>query len=169
MSEQNRRDFLKTSTVAGAALAAPLSLVGNVHAEGKDTIKVGVIGCGGRGSGAAENVLHAAKGVEVVALGDFFKPKADSLRNRLTRLGMQDQKVKELGNKVDIPPERCFGGLDAYKQVINAGVNYVILATPPGFRPVHLEAAVAAGKHVFTEKPVSVDGPGTRKVLAVYE
>src|SRR5207247_1920327 len=82
----------------------------------------------------------------------------------------KDDKVKQLGNKVDLPEERCFAGLDAYEKVINMpGVNYVILATPPGFRPLHLQAAIAAGKNVFTEKPVGIDGPGIRKVLAAYE
>src|SRR6185437_9984216 len=87
--------------------------------------------------------------------------------NRLNRLAERDE-IKQKGNQVDVE-NRCFTGLDAYKQVIDSGVNYVILATTPGFRPIHLEAAVAAGKNIFTEKPVGVDGPGIRKVLAAYE
>jgi predicted dehydrogenase len=160
-----RRDFLKTAA-AGSALAAwqaPL-----VHAQGSDVIKVGIIGCGGRGSGAGDNVLHAAKNVKIVALGDAFKPRVESCRNTLSRVAQRDE-VKKLGNSVDLPDDRLFAGLDCHEKVINAGVDYVILASPPGFRPLHLQAAVAAGKHIFTEKPVSVDGPGTRKVLAAYE
>jgi predicted dehydrogenase len=97
--------------------------------------------------------MHAAKGVEIVAVGDYFRDKAIGL-----------------GKQHGVPAERCFGGLDAYKEVIaTPGVNYVILATSPGFRPQHLQAAVDAGKHIFTEKPVGVDGPGIRKVLDAYE
>ena len=166
----SRRDFLKTTTIAaaGTAVAANLSILSNAHAAGSDTIKVGVIGCGGRGSGAADNVLHAAPNVKIVALGDVFKFRKDHLRKHLRDLASRDETVKKLGNSVDLPDERCFVGLDAYQRVLDAGINYVILATPPAFRPVHLEAAVAAGKNIFTEKPVGVDGPGIRKVLAVY-
>ncbi|HMC64910.1 MAG TPA: Gfo/Idh/MocA family oxidoreductase [Gemmataceae bacterium] len=167
-TKQNRRDFLKTTAVAGTALAANLSLLSNVHAEGGDTIKVGLIGCGGRGNGAVENVLHAAPNVQIVAIGDVFKFRTDGCRKRLLELAETDA-VKKLGNKADVPEERCFVGLDAYEKVINSGANYIILATPPGFRPLHLQAAVAAKKHIFTEKPVGVDGPGIRKVLAAYE
>src|SRR5262249_28313145 len=138
---------------ATAATAAGLALAGGVYAAGNDTIKVGVVGAGGRAAGAADNVMHAAKGVEIVAVGDYFRHKAIGL-----------------GKRHGVPEERCFGGLDAYKPVINTnGRNYAILATSPGFRPAHLQAAVDAGKHIFTEKPVGVDGPGIRKVLDAYE
>lgn len=161
----SRRDFLKSTAAAGAALA----VAQGAYAAGSDTIKVGLVGCGGRGSGAAENVLHSSKGVEIVAIGDVFKFRADGCRKRLLELN-DDGKVKELGNKIDLPQDRVHVGLDAFEKVINTpDVNYVILATPPGFRPIHLAAAVAAGKNVFTEKPVGVDGPGIRKVLAVYD
>ena len=140
-TKQNRRDFLKTTAVAGTALAANLSLLSNVHAEGGDTIKVGLIGCGGRGNGAADNVLHAAKNVQIVAIGDVFKFRTDDTRKRLLELAENDA-IKDLGNKVDLPEERCFVGLDAYERVIGSGANYIILATPPGFRPLHLQAAV---------------------------
>jgi predicted dehydrogenase len=166
--QSTRRDFLKTTAVAGTALAANWSLLPHVHAAGGDVIKVGLIGCGGRGSGAAENVLHSAPNVQIVAIGDVFKFRVDGLRGRLLELA-DDEKIKSLGNKVDLPEERCFVGLDCYKKVIDSGANYIMLATPPGFRPLHLQAAVAAGKHIFTEKPVGVDGPGIRKVLATYE
>jgi predicted dehydrogenase len=155
--------------VAGTALAANWSLVGNVHAAGSDAIKVGLIGCGSRGKGAAENVLHSAPNVKIHALGDVFKDRLDDCRNFLQKNVATNPKVKELGNAVDVPDDRCFLGFDAYQNVISSGVDYVILATPPGFRPSHLEAAVAAGKNIFTEKPVGTDAPGIRKVLAAYE
>src|SRR5262249_5789224 len=148
--------FLKTAAVAGGALAANMGLLSNVHAAGDDIIKVGLIGCGGRGSGAADNVLHSAPNVQIVAIGDVFKFRVDDLRNRLLKLA-QNEEIKGLGNKVDLPEERCFSGLDCHEKVIHNGANYIMLATPPGFRPMHLQMAVDAGKHVFTEKPVGVD------------
>jgi predicted dehydrogenase len=164
-----RRDFLKTTTVAGAALAANASLLNSAHAAGSDIIKIGLIGCGGRGTGAAENALSSAPGVHLVAMGDVFPDRLQGCRNYLTKETAAKDRVKELGNKVDVTDDRCFTGLEAYKGVLNTGIDYVILATPPGFRPIHIEAAVAAGKNVFTEKPVGVDGPGIRKVLAAFE
>jgi len=168
-SESTRREFLKTTAVAGTALAANLSLLSNVHAAGSDTITVGLIGCGGRGSQAAENVLSAAPNVKVVAIGDVFEDRLKRCQRSLKRFAERDGSAKKHGNSVDLPDERCFLGLDAYEKVLNSDINYVILATPPGFRPLHLQAAVAAGKTIFTEKPVGVDGPGIRKVLAAYE
>ncbi|MFQ3649107.1 MAG: Gfo/Idh/MocA family oxidoreductase, partial [Gemmataceae bacterium] len=165
MTQDNtsRRDFLKTGAVLGGAAL----LAQGVHAQGSDTIKVGVIGCGGRGSGAAEDVLRAASGVKITALGDAFEDRAKGLKRRLEGL-TKDKSIADKGNSVDIG-DRVFVGLDAFKQVIASDVNYVILATPPGFRPLHIEAAINAGKHVFTEKPVAVDGAGVRTVLAAYE
>ncbi len=161
----HRRDFLRTTAVAGAS--AVLSRVG-AHAASVDTIRVGLIGCGGRGTGAAENCLSAAPGVRLVAMGDAFADRLDHSRKTLTEAANKDT-IKKLGNLVDVPASRCFVGLDAYQHVLDAGIDYVILATPPGFRPLHLAAAVAAKKHIFTEKPVAVDGPGIRTVLAAYE
>jgi predicted dehydrogenase len=165
---QDRRDFLKASgVVAGAALATTL-LPGGAHAAGSDPIRVGIIGCGGRGTGAGHDVLRAAKDVTIVALGDVFKDRVDGARRDLENTARDDE-IKKLGNGVQVAGN-CHVGLDAYSKVIaTPGLNYVILATPPGFRPIHIEAAVNAGKHVFTEKPVGVDGPGIRKVLAAYE
>jgi predicted dehydrogenase len=165
-SPTTRREFLKTTAVAGTALAANWSLIGNVHAAGGDAIKVGLIGCGGRGTGAADNVLHAAPNVKIHALGDVFKDRLDGCRGTLQKIAANDGKVKELGNSVDVPEDRCFVGFDAYQNVLGSGVDYVILATPPGFRPIHLDAAVRAGKHVFCEKPMAVDAPGVRRVMA---
>jgi predicted dehydrogenase len=149
-----RRGFLQTSAAATAALSLPPL----VHASGSDTIKVGLIGCGGRGTGAADNCLNSAPGVKLVAVGDAFADRIDSCLSNLAKLG----------DKVEVG-DRKFVGLDAYKNVIESDVDLVLLATPPGFRPLHLEAAVAAGKHIFTEKPVGVDAPGIRRVLAAYE
>jgi predicted dehydrogenase len=150
----NRRDFL----TAGAAVAAGLSLSPHLYAAESDEIRVGLIGCGGRGTGAAEQCIRAAKGMKLVAMGDAFKDRLEGCLGQL----------KGLGDAIDVPPERRFVGLDAYEQVIKA-CDLVVLATPPGFRPLHIQAAVAAGKHIFTEKPVAVDGPGIRKVLEAYE
>ncbi|HSE98269.1 MAG TPA: Gfo/Idh/MocA family oxidoreductase [Blastocatellia bacterium] len=161
-SKRSRRDFLKTSTAAtlGTTLTAHLGAIPGAYASGSDTIKVGLIGCGGRGTGAAFNALNAGPGVKIMALGDVFKDRLDECRTRL---------LKNASDKLDLPPDRCFVGFDAFEKVIASDVNYIILASPPAFRPQHLKAAAAAGKHIFTEKPVAVDGPGIRTVLAVYE
>jgi predicted dehydrogenase len=164
----SRRDFLKASAIAGGVAAANLSLLSNVHAAGSDTIKVGLIGCGGRGTGAARNVLQSAPGVRLVAMGDVFRDHVENGHNDIKGFAEGDDRVKQLGNKVDVSQSNRFDGLDAYKKVLASGIDYVILATPPGFRPIHLEAAVAAGKVIFTEKPVAVDGTGIRRVLAAY-
>jgi predicted dehydrogenase len=155
----SRRDFLKTSaaTVAGGALAVPLA-EGGVYAAGGDLLRVGLIGCGRRGTGAAAQALKADPNVQLVALGDAF---ADRLHASLATL----QKDKEVASKVAVKPDHCFTGFEAYRQVIAAS-DVVLLCTPPHFRPLHLQAAVEAGKHVFAEKPVAVDAPGVRSVLA---
>src|SRR5438045_7347411 len=115
----SRRDFLKTSALAAAGATLTGLLPGGVHAAGDDQIKVGLIGCGGRGSGAAHDVLRAAKGVELVAIGDVFKFRVDGARRSLQDL-QNDDTVRNLGNKVDLPEDRCFVGLDAYDKVINS-------------------------------------------------
>ena len=155
----SRRDFLKTSAVLGGALMAPAILPGNARAAGSaETLKVGLIGCGGRGSGAAQQALNADKNVVLTAMADAFENK---LKASLAEL----KHDKEVGHKVQVDPDHCFVGLDAYQRVLDSGVDVVILATPPGFRPQHLKAAVASGKHIFCEKPVATDGPGIRSVL----
>lgn len=160
----SRRDFLKTSAAAAVLVSAGPLLIGqSAHAAGSDVIKVGVIGCGGRGTGAAKDCIAAAgASVKIVALGDVFKDRLDGCFNNLTK----DEKLKD---SVDLSPERCFVGFDAYKKVLASGVDLVILATPPGFRPTHFQAAIEAGKHVFMEKPVAVDAPGVRTVIAAGE
>jgi predicted dehydrogenase len=153
----SRREFLKASALVGSILAAPAVLPGSLFAkENTDTLRVGLIGCGGRGSGAASQALNADQNVVLTAMGDAFE---DQLQKSLQ--GLQ----KQLPDKVKVTPEKCFVGLDAYQKVINSGVDVVLLATPPGFRPVHLKAAVDAGKHVFCEKPMATDAPGVRSVL----
>jgi myo-inositol 2-dehydrogenase / D-chiro-inositol 1-dehydrogenase len=154
----SRRDFLKTSALVGSALAAPALVPGGLFArENTDTLRVGLIGCGGRGSGAASQALNADKNVVLTAMGDAFQ---DQLQSSLQSL------QKAHADKVKVTPEKCFVGLDAYQKVIDSGVDVVLLATPPGFRPIHLKAAVDAGKHVFCEKPMATDAPGVRSVLA---
>jgi len=157
----SRRAFLKTSTagLVGGAMAVGLGRTPGANAAGSDMIKVGVIGCGGRGTGAASDVLRAAPGVKIVAMGDAFKDHLDASLKELS----------QFEDKVDVPPERQFVGFGAFEKVLASDINYVILATPPGFRPWHLKAAVEAGKHIFAEKPVAVDGPGVRSVLETYE
>jgi myo-inositol 2-dehydrogenase / D-chiro-inositol 1-dehydrogenase len=160
-ARNSRRDFLKNSAVAvGASIAARLGEIPAVHAAGSAEIRVGLIGCGGRGSGAADQALRAAPGVKLIALGDAFADRLEPCRSRL---------VEKFKDQVDVPKDRCFVGFDAYEKVIACDINYVILASPPGFRPAHLKAAVGAGKHIFTEKPVAVDGPGIRTCLALYD
>jgi myo-inositol 2-dehydrogenase / D-chiro-inositol 1-dehydrogenase len=153
----SRREFLKASVLVGSALAAPAVLPGQLFAkENTDTLRVGLIGCGGRGSGAASQALNADKNVVLTAMGDAFE---DQLQRSLQSLQRQHP------DKVKVTPEKSFVGLDAYQKVIDSGVDVVLLATPPGFRPVHLKAAVDAGKHIFCEKPMATDAPGVRTVL----
>lgn len=157
----NRREFLKTSSLAalGTATAGSLSLSSAVWAGVDDTIKVGLIGCGGRGTGAAAQALSTQGKVKLTAVGDAFADRAERVANSLR------EALKDKADRVDVPPDRVFVGFDAYQKVIDSGVDLVILATPPGFRPIHYEYAVKAGKHVFMEKPVAVDAPGVRQVL----
>ena len=155
-----RRTFLKSTgaAVIGGTLAYNMGIVGAMAAVSSNTLKVGLIGCGGRGTGAAAQALRADPDVVLTAMGDVF---ADRLEQSLKSL------AEELpAEKLSVSKEHRFIGFDAYRKVIDSGVDVVLLATPPGFRPEHLMAAVDAGKHVFCEKPVAVDAPGVRKVLA---
>ncbi|MBW3622723.1 MAG: Gfo/Idh/MocA family oxidoreductase [Armatimonadetes bacterium] len=153
----SRRDFIKSSTVSAAGAAAVMASGNYAYAAATDKIRVGLIGCGGRGTGAAGDVANAAPGVEIVAMGDVFPGRVNGSRNEL----------KKLGDKFKVTDATAYSGLDAYKRVIDTnGVNYIILATPPGFRPLHLDYAIKAGKHVFMEKPVAVDPTGVRSALA---
>ena len=158
LKKPSRREFLKTSSAvaAGAALAGGLSLNRSVHAAGSDVIKTALIGCGGRGSGAVRDSLAADPAIKVIAVADAFEDRA-----RGTAEGLR----KEFQNRVDLPDERVFSGLDAYEKAIAAGPDIVILTTPPGFRPMQYAAAIKAGKHVFMEKPCCVDAPGYRSLV----
>ncbi len=150
-----RRDFLTASAAAAGA-----TLIGNlptVHAAGGDTLKIGLVGCGGRGTGAATQALHADPNVKLVAMGDAF---GDRILGSLEQLKSEG----DINAKIDVPQERCFSGFDAYKQVI-AACDVVLLCTPPHFRPAHIQAAVEAGKHIFCEKPVATDSLGVHSVL----
>jgi myo-inositol 2-dehydrogenase/D-chiro-inositol 1-dehydrogenase len=150
-----RRDFLKsTSTLAAAAALAP-----GVFAAGDDTLKLALIGCGGRGSGACDQALSTDGPLKLVAMADAFKDRLEGSYNAL--------KAKH-ADRVDVQEENKFIGFDAYQHAI-AMADVVILATPPGFRPPHFEEAVRQGKNIFMEKPVAVDAPGVRKVLAACE
>jgi myo-inositol 2-dehydrogenase / D-chiro-inositol 1-dehydrogenase len=157
----NRRDFLKSSAVAGAGLASFLApSAAYAFASGSDIIRVGVIGCGGRGTGAARDCVAAGPNVQIVALGDLFPDRIE--RSRL-------QLAEHIPDNLKVTNEMTFTGFDSYQQVIDSGVDLVILAAPPAFRPAHLEAAVRAGKHVFMEKPIAVDPVGVRSVIQSSE
>lgn len=154
MEQQNseRRDFLKT---AGTALVAgfPALLKG---APVSNSIKVGLVGCGGRGTGAAAQALKADDYSELTSLADIYQDRIDDCLKRLTRANAA---------KIKVDDSKRYAGLDAYEKLMNSGVDVVLLATPPGFRPMHLRAAIEANKHVFCEKPIAVDAPGVRHVL----
>jgi predicted dehydrogenase len=157
-----RRTFVQTTAAATAALAFP----GGAFAAGSDVIRVGLVGCGGRGTGAARDCLQSSDGVELVALGDLTADRLAQCRTQLEKAGAEDP---AFAAKYRVSDDHCFTGFDAYQKVLASDIHLVILATPPGFRPQHLEAAVAAGKHIFAEKPVAVDPAGVRSVLATYE
>jgi myo-inositol 2-dehydrogenase/D-chiro-inositol 1-dehydrogenase len=155
----SRRDAMFAAGAAGSVLAG----MSAVHAQNPsdETIRVGLIGCGGRGTGALQQTLSVpGSNVKVTAVADAFEPNANGALRAV-------DKMKDEG-KVDVPDDRKFIGLDAYQKLIDLpDIDLVILATPPGFRPFHFEAAIKAGKHVFMEKPVCVDSFGARLVLEV--
>ncbi len=162
----SRRTFIKTSAAVGVATV----LAGNpmVFATGSDKIKVGLIGCGGRGTGAGIiDCAQSSKGVELVAMGDLFQDHLDAapeaIRNNLKKRNLPVDEIYK------VKPGAMFAGFDAYKQVIASDVDMVILTTPPNFRPQHFRAAVEAGKHVFMEKPVAVDPEGVRSIMESAE
>jgi myo-inositol 2-dehydrogenase/D-chiro-inositol 1-dehydrogenase len=157
-SDASRRGFLKTSAVAaaGSSILTNLSPVRAAHVNSDETIRIGLIGCGGRGRGAADQAMNTAGPTKLVAVADAFD---DNLKSAVGQLKRQH------GDKVDVPEDKQFVGFDAYTKVLEQDCDIVILATPPGFRPLHFEAAINAGKHVFMEKPVAVDAVGVRKVL----
>jgi myo-inositol 2-dehydrogenase / D-chiro-inositol 1-dehydrogenase len=153
----SRRDFLRTTSTAavGAAATGALTVERSAWAAGSDEIKIGLIGCGGRGSGAANQALSTSQpGVKLYAVADAFKDKIDGTLSNLR---------EKHADKMDVAEDRQFTGLDGYNKVVEK-CDLVVLATPPGFRPYHFKAAVEAGKNIFMEKPVAVDSPGVRTV-----
>lgn len=153
-SDLSRREFVKLSAVStGAAVLSTLGANKVMGATtGSDRIRVGLVGCGGRGTGAAQNCRESSAGVEIVAMGDLFERQVTAAKTKLKLSNVQG-----------------FWGFDAYQKVLASDIDMVILATPPGFRPTHFEAAIAAGKHVFMEKPVAVDPAGVRSVIATAQ
>ncbi|MHB0955954.1 MAG: Gfo/Idh/MocA family protein [Pirellulaceae bacterium] len=158
----SRRTFLQqtTAAVVGGSVAATLGSARMAHASGSDILKVGLIGCGGRGSGAAVNAMNAEENVRLTALADLFPDQIEAAQKSLRGA---------IGEKYQVPDDQCFVGFDAYQQLIDTDVDVVLLATTPHYRPQHLQAAVAAGKHIFCEKPVAVDPAGVKSVLATCQ
>jgi len=161
-SADSRRAFLKTSAsaVAGSAIIGSAGFVPANHVAGRDVIRIGLIGCGGRGTGAATQAMNTEGSTELVAMADAFGDRLESCLDECTKAHKE---------KVKVPKENQFVGFDAYKGVMASDADLIILATPPGFRPLHFEAAVNANKHVFMEKPVASDPAGIRRVLAANE
>jgi predicted dehydrogenase len=165
----SRRDFIKTSAALGA-MSLGVS-TNKIFAAGSDKVRIGLIGCGGRGTHDATKCLNSSENVELVAMGDLFKDRLDRCLRTLTRPPSKDsQETTSLRDKVKVTEETCFVGWDAYKKVLACDdVDMVILTQPPHFRPPHLRAAIEAGKHVFMEKPVAVDPVGVRSVIESSE
>lgn len=161
--QTSRREFMKTSTLAavGTGLLGTAALSPRAYAAGDDTIRIGLVGCGGRGSGATKDHLLANERAKLVAVGDVFPDMMEQglrgLRNQFT------------SDRIAVDPDHQFVGFDAYQKVLDSPIDIVILATPPGFRPIHFEAAVKSGKNIFMEKPVATDAVGVRKVLEAAE
>lgn len=157
--QTSRREFIKTSSAAalGGAVAANLIFPQRTFAENSDTIKIGLIGCGGRGSGNVREAMTADKNVVLVAMGDAFRDELD--------LHLDALKKSEFGDRIKVTKETSFVGFDAYKKVIDSDVDVVFLATPPGFRSIHIKYAIEKNKHVFCEKPICTDAFGYRSFL----
>jgi len=156
-----RRDFLRTSAaLAGTAMLGELPISRSAYAAGSDTIKIGLIGCGGRGTGAAINAMNAGKDIRLVALADVFPDKLRAARQKLKNARPEQTAVDD---------DHCFAGFDGYQRLIESGVDAVLIAPTSHFIPVHLQAAVEAGKHVFCEKPHGIDMPGVKLCIAAAE
>ena len=169
----SRRKFVKSTALATGGILAASTLPARPTGwlTGNDVIRIGLIGCGGRGTGAAVQALSTKENVRLVAMADAFEDRLSKSYEAITSHEFEDWSSGEavnVGDKVEVPAEHRFVGFDAYQQVIPL-VDVVVIATPPGFRPMHFEAAVDAGKHVFMEKPVAVDAPGIRRVLEAAE
>ena len=163
---KSRREFVKNSSLlAGGLMMSPLFSNANFFSGADETIKVALVGCGGRGTGAAMQALLTKQNVKLVAMADAFRDRIDNCYKTLTKDDGSGSSVK---GRVDVPEERKFVGFDAYARAI-ALADVVILTTPPGFRPIHFEEAINKGKHVFMEKPVATDPVGIRRVLEAAE
>src|SRR2546427_3750832 len=161
-TNSERRDFLKaTSGALGTAIVTGFPAIISAQSV-TNAIKVGLVGCGGRGSGAASQALQADDYAELTAVADVDPAQVSSSLQSLKRRA-------KIAARVKVDSSKQFIGLDAFQKVIDSGLDVVLLATPPGFRPQHLAACIAANKHVFCEKPISTDGPGVRSVLATTE
>jgi predicted dehydrogenase len=160
-SRQSRRDFLvHSSAIAGTTLASTLATPGGVHAGGSDGLKIGLLGCGGRGAGAVRNALSVDPSARLVAMFDPFQDRLYERRKALRNVA---------GEQVAVDDDHCYTGFDGFKELLASGIDVAILAEPPHFRPMHIEACVDAGVHVLAEKPMAVDAPGVRRVLAAGE
>ena len=161
-NSSDRRDFLKTTAgTLGAAIVSGFPAVISAQTV-TNAIKVGLVGCGGRGTGAASQALKADDYTELTAVADIDQSHVDKCLETLKR-------IEKISSRVKVEQPNQFLGLDAYQKVLDSGIDVVLLATPPGFRPIHLAAGVAAGKNIFCEKPVSTDAPGIRSVLETVE
>ena len=168
LTNPGRREFLRQGTLlAGGLIAAPLLSNANYFSGAADVIKIVLVGCGGRGTGAAMQALLSKQNVKLVAMADAFRDNLDNCYNALNSDDISEWSGTKgnLKDKIDVPEERKFTGFDGYLKAI-ALADVVILTTPPGFRPIHFEEAVKQGKHIFMEKPVATDPAGIQKVLA---
>ena len=159
MHVRSRRDFLKKSALLSAALAA-IPSTPKVHASENNELKIGLVGCGGRGCGAAGNALDADPNVKLICAADVFPTRGKSAIEGLR---------EKYGDRVDVPEDRFFDGFDGYKKVLEQDIDIALLVTPQHFRPTMIKAAIDAGKHVFAEKPVAVDGVGIKMIQEAGE
>ena len=156
----SRRHFLATSAKAASLVALTASVQTKVYAAGSDKMKIGLIGCGGRGSGAVVSALTVNRNAKLTAMFDAFGDRLQRSRKSL---------AERMADQVAVDDDHCFTGFDGYRKLLDSGVDVAILASPPHFRPIHAEACVNAGAHVFAEKPMAVDAPGVRRILAAGE
>jgi myo-inositol 2-dehydrogenase / D-chiro-inositol 1-dehydrogenase len=162
-NELSRRSFLRKSTAVSAGASTFMIVKPDlVRGAGNEKLKVGLVGCGGRGTQAAQQHLHGNENVELVAMGDIFEDKLEASLNKIKN----SADYPKARDQVKVDPEHHFVGFDAYKKVLASDIDIVILATPPGYRPMHFEAAVEARKHIFAEKPFGTDPVGVRRVMA---
>jgi myo-inositol 2-dehydrogenase/D-chiro-inositol 1-dehydrogenase len=167
----DRRTCLK-STIAAGGMIVPAAIASKAFAAGSDEVKVGLIGCGGRGSGAAAQAMSTGKNVKLYAMADAFSDRLEVSLSSLSRGRAGKSKVEAgqgFGGALDVPPERRYVGLDAYRRMMDSDIDVAILTGPPGYRPLHFERAVEAGKNVFMEKPLASDPNGVRRILAANE